>query len=499
MKFNKIKASKFLFLSLFLSINISAAEEGVQSSGSSDPFARTDYAKAFNPKVLDEFSDVRKYDGSIINTPRDFFVEIPEVAKRDAIIPVSLDATTCAARKILMKNALIENLTKCKRDAALRAVYESGLSFALQAICLGSFMRVSGTDSMGGSFAGLLFANSLAYFMRQAIPAVCSYIYPGNDPYARFEQQFAEKMSYIPYQLWPQIIDTFGAARIGRFSYVRATNFFDIAFNLPSMHRFPYVPPLKIEEIVSKTGAINHFTDQFFRKYEDSDANLKLGAATRKYLKKLAHDEDGFVCVHLAGPGGVGKTHYIKALASKIAEVLGTDIPVEEINIRGTEASELEGDQNTPGKVLAALSRVAKKDKPYGILVFDEAAWLNCPLKETAKKMFEPNLGSFRSQYLDGMDFSLKGFLIAFMSNKTISDRPLRSRMIDVKFPTLKKESLETMALAKLRDQFLDGTGLSYENVFERQEITQAIEDSKTMRDIETKFPAAIEEIMARG
>jgi hypothetical protein len=306
-------------------------------------------------------------------------------------------------------------------------------------------------------------------------------------------------MSYIPYQLWPQIIDTFGAARLGRFSYVRATNFFDIAFNLPSMHRFPYVPPLKIEEIVSKTEAINGFTDQFFYKYEDSDAKLKLGAATRKYLTKLAHDEDGFVCVHLEGPGGVGKTHYIKALASKIAEVLGTDIPVEEINIRGTEASELEGDKNTPGKVLAALSRVAKKDKPYGIIVFDEAAWLNGQLKETAKKMFEPTLGSFRSQYLDGMDFSLKGFLIAFISNDPIEDLALRSRMISVNFPSLKQVELKKMALETLKNQFLRGTNLKYDDVFETQEITQAIEASTTMRDIEIKFPTAIEEIIARG
>lgn len=494
-----MKASKILFWGLFLSIGISAAEEGVQSSGSSDPFARTDYTKAFNPKVLDEFRDVIEYDGSIINTPRDFLAEIPAVVEGYAIIPVPLDATTYAARKRLMNNALIENLTKCKRDAALRPVYENGLSFALQAVCIGFSMWALGTDSMGGSFGGFAIATSLGFSMRQAIPAAWSYIYPGNDPYARFEQQFAKKMSYIPHQLWPQIIDTFGAARLGRFSYVRATSFFDIAFNLPVMHRFPYVPPLKTAEIVSKADAINRYTDEFFANYENSQtARTQLRATTREYLTKLASAEDGFVCVHLEGPGGVGKTHYIKALAEKIAEVLNTDVPVEEINIRGTEASELEGDQNTPGKVLAALSRVAKKDKPYGILVFDEAAWLNGPLKETAKKMFEPDLGSFTSQYLAGMDFSLKGFLIAFMSNDPISDPALRSRMTNVKFPSLKPISLRTMALAKLRNQFLSGTGLRYEDVFETQEITQAIEASTTMRDIGIKFPTAIEEIIAR-
>ncbi len=499
MKFNKIKISKILFLSLFLSISISAAEEGVQSSGSSDPFARTDYAKSFNPNIFGDFKDVREYDGSATNTPPNFFVEIPIVEGYTAV-PIPLDSRTYAVRKSLMEKSILAQLAKCKRDAVLRPVYENGLSFALQAGCIGFSMWALGTESMGGSFGGFAIATSLGFSMRQAIPAVWSYIYPGNDPYARFEQQFAKKMPYIPHQLWPQIIDTFGAARLGRFSYVRATNFFDIAFNLPVMHRFPYLPPLQTDEILSKANTINRFTDEFFANYENSQtARTQLRATTRKYLTKLATDEDGFVCVHLEGPGGVGKTHYIKALAARISEVLGTDIPVEEINIRGTDSSELEGDQNTPGKVLAALSRVAKKGKPYGILVFDEAAWLNGPLKEPAKKMFEPILGLFTSQYLAGMDFSLKGFLIAFMSNDPISDPALSSRMSPVKFPTLKKESLRTMALAKLRDQFLDGTGLRYESTSSAQEIRSAIEASTTMRDIGIKFPTAIEEIIARG
>ena len=489
---------RIIFSFLILLTSIYAGEGGIPASGATDPFAGTDYVRAFNHRVFKPFRDVLERDGTIANMPDDFEDEpIPRASGYQAV-PTDVSDATYAIRQQLLTQTLITALAKQKRDAVLKPVYEAGVTLGFQGTCTAALLSIMPLDSMGGGFGLFALMNIIAWVARDAGKAVYTYWRPGNDPYARWEKQFAERMPYITHELWPQIIDTFGAARLGKLSYVRATDFFDIAFNLPAMHSFPYRPPVSIQQLPAKIRIINEFTARFFADYEGSDASrVALQASTRTYLKKLAYNEDGFVCVHLEGPGGVGETHYMKVLAAKMSEVLETDIPFEEINIRSIESSELEGDKDIPGQVLEALSRIAKKGKSYGVLLFDEAAWLNGPLKEAAKKMFEPNLGSFRARYLDSLNLSLKGFLVAFLSNVAVEDQALKSRMANVIFPNLRKDRLKDMALATL-DKHLTGTGLRCEDVAGAEEITRAIEAAKTMRDVEIFFPMAIEKFLDR-
>ena len=505
-------------------VNVCAGSQG-QTPDNSDPYLKTNYKIAFDVKILEEFSDVLEQDGAIANMPSSFVRKSsfalgaqrtsPSASRQlGDYQPLSVSSSDVdmlegrtfsqendgayQTRKTAMIAAIMQKLKRCKRDAVLRPMYEAGIAVAVEGACMFTLIECLGTDNFGASFGIFAFAGTVGYAIKPAAKAIYSHFYPGHDLYESWEEQFAEKMPYIPNRLWRQIRDNFAAARKGELDYQKATDYFDIAFNLPIIHRFPYVAPLSEVSLSKRADEINQFTNSFFEDYKDSlAADLSLSGVVREYLKKLTYDENGFVCVHLKGRGGIGKTHYIKALSHKISEVLGQDIPVEKIDIRSDDSSELEGSKESPGKVLTGVSRISKLGKPYGILVFDEAAWLNGTLKEAAKNMFEPNNGCFNSLYLDKMEFSLKGFLVAFMSNDEINDKALKDRMINIDFPNLKKESLRRMALEDL-ESYLEGTRLIKSKVECSPEINDAIERAETMRDIKNFFPSAIEVILRR-
>lgn len=487
---------KVIFLNIFLCFNTYAGEGSLQSSLNGDPFARTDYDKAFSPQILKKFVHVLAQDGSLSNMPEDLDLSEEDLANQRPVTLANDEANEeYNKQRIRMIEDIKLQLTKAKRDAVLRPLYEAGLTLTFQGASIGLLLTLMPMNSFGGGLGMYAFLSTIGWIAKDAGKTLYTYLAPGNDPLHRWENKFAETMSYIPYRLWPQIIDMFGAVRIGRYSYHRATEFFNIIFNLPMIHCYPYRPPLALIDLKNKSQRINSFITKFFRDYENAEeAQLNIQSACKTYLRKLAKSENGFVCVHLVGPGGIGKTHFSRELKKQLSFALEESIPVEEITIRSTSNSELEGDQHSPGSVLLALSRIGKQGKPYGMLIFDEAAWLNSELKETAKKMFEPSLGSFTSQYLDGLEVSFKGFLLVFISNTSIEDPALNSRFINVKFPSLQKESLKSMALASL-PQYLDGTNLKAEEIESDPEILDALEKATTMRDIEKMFPFAVEKL----
>ncbi len=488
-----LTASKFLlsFLFIFFSFNLNADNQASKE----DPYRGTRYAKAFNvSEIFLKYQDVLRYEGTIKNLPEK--IKIPIIQEDNSLNNKILSKENYTLKRQQMINEIIANLDKSKRDAVLRPLYRTIMVVLFQCLIILLFRKILPRNSIAAGFSLASLCTTIGWIGPDAVGSLHTYYSPTNDPYARWEYQFAEKMPYIPSTLWDRTIDTFGAARMGDFQYADATRFFDIAFNLPVMYRYAYQPPVKLDEVTRKANAVNNFTVKFFENYENSrDSSIKLQAVIRKYLKKLATNDEGFICVHLKGPGGVGKTHYMKALAKKISEVIEQEMPTEEITIRSDESSELEGNKDDPGQILTAISPIAKKGKPYGILIFDEAAWLNGKLKDTAKKIFEPDIGSFKAQYLGGLDFSLKGFLVIFLSNDAIKDEALNSRMIHIDFPSLKKENLKNLALNTL-DQHLEGTGLDETKVRESKEIKAVIDKAHTMRDININFPAAVEEIL---
>lgn len=475
-----------------------SGEEG--SYTSNDPYARTDYQRAFDANVLKPFADVLAYDGAIDNMPESL---ISDTAKSDMAIS---DDKTYFERRRMMTEAIVAQLNTEKNNALFKPLYQTGIFAGVEIVSTAATLKVIPKDSLGGSLGIVEAIRTGTLILKDVIKTAYTWWAPGNDPLARWELQFAERMPYIPHELWPKIVDTFGSARMGMnmLNYKSVTEFFDVAFNLPSVNRHPYTPPLTVEDIPSISEKINVFLDTFFEDYENAEsAKLAIQAGVRKYLRKLASNSPGCVCIHLLGAPGVGKTYFMQKFAKKLQEALDDHVIVSDVPIRGLDAKELEGGRDDsghmmPGNLLTALSQIGKQGTPFGILLFDEASWLNGELKQSAKKIFEPTLGQFQSQFLDGNEVSLKGFLVIMASNDVIENQALRSRFINVEFPAFRKERLKEKAFENL-PHYLIGTELLLEDVKNDEKILKIFESATNMRDIDHQLPEAIERILTRN
>jgi hypothetical protein len=222
-------------------------------------------------------------------------------------------------------------------------------------------------------------------------------------------------------------------------------------------------------------------------------AALQTKSSVRKYLTKLARRENGFVGIHLIGEPGIGKTHFGRELSKQISSHTGYNFPILDV-AQTDQYSFWQRDQ--PDDFLQPLVTIGKTGKPFGILIFDEAQWLSGPeCIETAKRALEMDLGSFQSRLLGNEKISFNGMFVIVMTNKAFDDEALKSRLITVNFPNLKKKSLEEVALRNM-GRHLEGTDLTLDSVKKNKEVKAIIEQAVTMRDIHVKMPTAIEKIL---
>ncbi|WP_010302187.1 ATP-binding protein [Candidatus Odyssella thessalonicensis] len=486
---------KVIFSSILLYFNLCAGENAFPGN----LLSTTDYEKAFDPTILQGYVDVLMADGSIENMPEDLIQEKDRLEEIEAITSFDeISYDDYLQQRQLMVNSLKEQLRKEKRSAVLRPLKEGALYLAFDGISTSMILSVMSPESVGGGFGLFNFLSILGVTIKNSTHALYQYFRPDPDPLSRWEDKFCELMPYIPSALWQQIREKFTLVRNKHCRYSQAAEFFDIVFNLPMLHRYPYTPPLSLKELKQDFPLVHRFIGEFFKDYEQADPAISsISSTCRTYLRKLALNEDGFVCLYLEGSGGIGKTYFAKKLVNHLNKVSSHPIPMQEITLKDHKADTLEGSSLKPGQVLSALSRIGKESSPFGILIFDEATWLNGSLNESAKRLFEPTLGSFSADYLEGLQVSFKGFLLIFISNKPIEDEALKSRFIHVPFPKLKKERLVAMARATLSN-YIIGTPLRIEDVENALEIEAALEQSTTMRDVTVQFPIAIEKVIAR-
>ena len=453
------------FLNFLFLFNLFGAEEHAQYTPY-DPYCRVDYETVFDEKKLKQFTDVLDHDGTIKNMPADFDEEqqtrvtflTPEVYQK---------------RKKSIAESFLKDLKKEKNRSAITPMLISTVDVSVKIGCTIGFLTLIPSDSIG--FSALI--ATLGTICWANLPKdVIRYFNPSSDPYEKWEIEFANKMQYIPCQLWPRVIDVFTDARAGKLRSANVRQFFEVVFNLPSIHYFPYNPPFEKGNSNAVYEEISQFTSAFFSDYQESEnAKCSMQLATRQYLEKLSQNGNGVVSIHLEGPNGCGKHHYVKLLAEKFTEVFGHTFPVREINIRSELHAELDGNQDTPGALLKAITQISKGGTPYGMLIFDSADWLNGTLRRMAQKMFDPKVGYFSSKYLNELEIRLSGFLIFFLSNSPLED-PSSSKIVNIKFPlALKRDVLAQLAMGNL-NQYLKGTELSEHDVAQSVEITEAIE-----------------------
>src|SRR5207245_10776326 len=156
--------------------------------------------------------------------------------------------------------------------------------------------------------------------------------------------------------------------------------------------------------------------------------------------------------IYLYGPGGIGKTHFVRMLHTWIEELLPNKVLFENLIILSQE--ELEGNHRNPGAMLRTLSNQLAAKKQGAIIFMDEATCLNNQgMISGAKRVFNGSQADIATTYfgdgMDGMGVKIKGLptIIFVASNEPINDPALASRFDVIEYPRPTSDALVNYAL----------------------------------------------------
>ncbi|HEV2601135.1 MAG TPA: AAA family ATPase [Candidatus Babeliales bacterium] len=340
--------------------------------------------------------------------------------------------------------ACTDKLKKAHKWVIMEPARESLTLMALIATATTAVIKATSKDSMGGSFSIFNAFTHAAFLSLGVIRSGFHLAFPPTHPLNPLENLFAKNQCFIPKALWPIIIEKFTIARQNQFEQRDAMNFLEFALGLTT-----YQPSAPMTMDANKiNGVINELhkrIDSFFAHYNDaSDGEccraLKINIA--KFVLALAGDTN--ICpryIYLHGPGGIGKTHFVRTLAQWFQELLPDTTRFNDLII--TSADELEGNQRQPGSMLRVLRNQLMGKKRGSIVFMDEATWLNKDdMISPAKRVFNGNQSKLSTSYfgsgMDGTGINLKlpPMLIFVASNEEIKDTALASRFDTIQYPT---------------------------------------------------------------
>ena len=271
-----------------------------------------------------------------------------------------------------------------------------------------------------------------------------------NDPIKELEELFACNKCYIPNELWPSIIKAFILAHKDELNSSKHINFVDYALGFTVYKPKPAINLTKNSSIDDIKQELGKRIDTFFLKnYEfcssqqiESLELLKLNIY--KFIDSL-QDQNGEVAnnIYLHGPGGIGKTYFIKELFKWIDELMPSVINFENLVIDSAE--KLEGSAEYAGVFLNVLHNQLVKEKSGSLVMLDEASWLGQRLdmsdaiKRTFdvknKKIFARCLGSGLHGPIAFEKPNMLVMLAGNMSSSKIQDKALAGRFLNFKFP----------------------------------------------------------------
>lgn len=357
----------------------------------------------------------------------------------------------------------LSKLTVERRRANLQPVRRS-LTYLGVTLMMHSIMsKVFGSGDMASGFANMRLAYSISGGIKDLVESGYELLFPKDDPLDELAKEFIESMPYIPRKFWPSIVNKFIIAKGNQFEYTNATNFIKFALGLKIYKDSPKVEISNIDEVIKE---LNLRIDNFFKSY--NNVNLyelsKIKMSIAKFINNLFDSKVEMPRYqYLVGPGGIGKTHFIKELSSWINELIPNAVNFSDVVINSAE--ELEGSANKPGLFLNALRDQLASNKRGSIVFIDE---FKCnSLVEPAKRTFNGNMSQVSTAYFGneigakGIKLEIPPMLIFVASNDRISDKALESRFNIINFCTPNKASLSKYA----------------ENIARNSKIVNATED----------------------
>ncbi len=359
--------------------------------------------------------------------------------------------TTDLVDPILLKNyqsACLNKLTAARRWAITESARENLTLVMLLFGATLTTVKLAGKEGKTFSvFAGLF--NSV-YLLHEVVSSGYDLIFQPAHPLNELEQLFAKNQCYIPRELWPVITDAFMTARQNKMDQSRALAFLEFTLGLNLFKPLPKFQRHGVN-VLQIIDSMCERIDTFFSDYDAVNLNdiklLKVNCS--KYILSLfdsAQVRPRYII--LQGPGGVGKTHFMRELSSWIMELVPESTHYEDTIIASQQ--ELEGDSTHPGVLLQVLRNQVADNKEGSIVFMDEALWINDKeLRGSIKRVFNGNLSKLSTAYFgtntegNTIDLEAPPMLICLASNNTaIEDQATAGRFDVVKFPYPNKSTL---------------------------------------------------------
>lgn len=403
---------------------------------SKDPLMRINYRDAFDQtKIHEQYKDLMirlSCDRNVFQNDHINTSSLPD-----------LDADQIKAVQKEFTNACIEQLQKTRHWVIMQPARETVGILSLLTLATLATIELVGKESMGGSISIFSTCINAVYEFRGIIRSGVNIAYPPAHPLNALELLFATNQCFISKELWPIIIEKFTVARQNEAEQRNAMNFLEFSLGLTTYQ--PPIPmpinPHKIHEVIEE---LNTRIDTFFAQYNDQSdgqACRLLKINTAKFVLALTGDTAlSSRYIYLHGPGGIGKTHFVRTLAQWFQELLPDTVCFNDLII--TSADELEGNRTQPGSMLRVLRNQLLGKKRGSIVFMDEATWLNSPdMVSAAKRVFNGNQSKLSTSYFGsrmdgtGIDIALPPMLIFVASNEDIKDLALESRFDTINFP----------------------------------------------------------------
>lgn len=355
----------------------------------------------------------------------------------------------------------LSRLSAEKMRANLQPIRNSFTYLGVSLVMHSIMKHILGETGMASGFANMSLAYEISNVIKTFVESGYSLLFPKDDPLDELAKDFIKKMPFIPRKFWPVIINKFIVARNNQFEYTNATNFIKFALELQVYAEKPKIEITNMEDVIKE---LYLRIDKFFNSYDNVDSSdlskLKIGVS--KFVKSLFDSNCKMARYqYLVGPGGIGKTYFVKQLSGWINELIPNAVYFSDVVVNFGD--DLEGSFNKPGLFLNTLRNQLVENKIGSIVFIDE---FNAKMfVEPAKRTFNGSMSHISTEYFgkeidgDGIKLQIPPMLIFVASNDQITDQALESRFNIIKFWSPKKESLADYAEQLAREsEVIDAT-----------------------------------------
>jgi len=456
--FNSKRFALFaLILCALLSNNARAMEGGSRTP--QDPLMSLNYRDAFNQeKIYEKYKNYLQAAGCGENIfedqdpANDVAIDVEEHKsllehKTPPTAHPKLDLKTQQA----FQEACLGQLKSARRWAITEPARESLTLLGLLVIVAILVTEILGPNSFGGSIGIMAVLFNGVFLLRDTTRSCYNLAFPPAHPLNVLEERFAKEKCFIPKALWSIITEKFMMARQNPFEQRQCTDFINFALGIT---RYKPRPALQLTKAIDQiTDHVSDKAQNFFNDYENANQCfwcVKLNVS--KFIYALLNKQsDTPSYIYLFGPGGIGKTRFVRELCQWIEECIPSSVCFEDVVI--TDAEELEGNADRPGAFLRVLRNQFIANKKSSVVFMDEATWLNdADMVSPSKRVFNGNQATLSTAYFGagidgtGVSLSVPPMLIFVASNADIADAALRSRFDMIHYPMPKKEALKRRA-----------------------------------------------------